>query len=84
MVKIRTFTERDRPVLHALFARARKGSPSDSLWGHDESEAAVYLRPYMDLEPGVPEAAVGGVLRPRSRRRRLGGPPAGTGRRRLP
>ncbi|MBX6766349.1 MAG: GNAT family N-acetyltransferase [Actinomadura rubrobrunea] len=61
MVKIRTFTERDRPVLQALFTRARKGSPSDSLWGHDESEAAVYLRPYMDLEPGSLLLAIDGA-----------------------
>ncbi|GAA4069143.1 GNAT family N-acetyltransferase [Actinomadura miaoliensis] len=52
MVKIRTFTERDRPELHALYGRAGAGSPSGSLWGHDESEAAIYLQPYMDLEPG--------------------------------
>jgi ribosomal protein S18 acetylase RimI-like enzyme len=29
-----------------------EGAPSGSLWGHEESEAAVYLDPYMDLEPG--------------------------------
>jgi hypothetical protein len=50
-VKIRTFTEKDRGELRDLFGRAGEGSPSASLWGHEESEAAVYLTPYMDLEP---------------------------------
>jgi ribosomal protein S18 acetylase RimI-like enzyme len=49
--EIRSFTESDRPELLALFARAREDSPSASLWGHEESEAAIYLTPYMDLEP---------------------------------
>lgn len=50
-VKIRTFTEQDRKELRDLFSRAGEGAPSASLWGHEESEAAVYLTPYMDLEP---------------------------------
>lgn len=51
MYSIRTFTQNDRGELRALFARAGQGAPSESLWGHEESEAAIYLTPYMDLEP---------------------------------
>lgn len=51
MTEIRTFTEADRAGLRELFGRAGEGAPSASLWGHEESEAAVYLDPYMDLEP---------------------------------
>ncbi|WP_306214614.1 GNAT family N-acetyltransferase [Actinoplanes sp. RD1] len=51
MTEFRTFTERDRAELLVLFRRAGRGSPTESLWGHEESEAAVYLVPYMDLEP---------------------------------
>jgi GNAT superfamily N-acetyltransferase len=50
-MEIRTFAESDRAALRDLFGRAGEGSPSASLWGHEESEAAVYLTPYMDLEP---------------------------------
>ena len=50
-MEIRTFGESDRAALSDLFGRAGEGSPSGSLWGHEESEAAVYLTPYMDLEP---------------------------------
>ncbi|WP_433248006.1 GNAT family N-acetyltransferase [Actinomadura nitritigenes] len=49
--EIRSFTESDRPELLALFTRAREDSPAASLWGHEESEADIYLTPYMDLEP---------------------------------
>ncbi|QKG20899.1 GNAT family N-acetyltransferase [Actinomadura verrucosospora] len=49
--EIRPYTESDRTELLALFGRARADSPSASLWGHEESEAAIYLTPYMDLEP---------------------------------
>ncbi|WP_344275722.1 GNAT family N-acetyltransferase [Actinomadura napierensis] len=49
--QIRPFAESDRTELLALFGRAREGSPSGSLWGHEESEASIYLTPYMDLEP---------------------------------
>ncbi|SHE57280.1 GNAT family N-acetyltransferase [Streptoalloteichus hindustanus] len=52
MLEIRAFTESDRPALRELFGRAGEGAPSASLWGHRDSEAAVYLDPYMDLEPG--------------------------------
>jgi ribosomal protein S18 acetylase RimI-like enzyme len=50
-MEIRTFTEADRAELRALFGRAGEGAPSASLWGHEDSEAAIYLDPYMDLEP---------------------------------
>jgi GNAT superfamily N-acetyltransferase len=50
-MEIRTFAESDRAALRDLFGRAGEGSASASLWGHEESEAAVYLTPYMDLEP---------------------------------
>jgi len=57
------FAETDRPALRELFPRAGAGSPSGSLWGHPESEAAVYLDPYMDLEPdSLFVAVVEGVL----------------------
>jgi hypothetical protein len=62
-VKIGTFTEQDRAELRDLFGRAGEGSPSASLWGHQESEAAVYLTPYMNLEPdSLVLAEVGGAL----------------------
>ena len=48
---IRTFTEDDRAELLDLFGHVGAGAPSTSLWGHAESEAAIYLKPYMDLEP---------------------------------
>jgi ribosomal protein S18 acetylase RimI-like enzyme len=51
VVEIRGFAETDRTELRELFGRAGEGAPSASLWGHEESEAAVYLYPYMDLEP---------------------------------
>ena len=52
MTEIRAFAEADRAGLRGLFGRAGEGAPPGSLWGHEESEAAVYLDPYMDLEPG--------------------------------
>lgn len=48
---VRTFVEADRDELVALFARAGEGSPNANLWGHLESEADIYLVPYMDREP---------------------------------
>lgn len=51
MTEIRTFTEADRPALRELFGRAGEGAPTASMWGHEESEAAIYLQAYMDLEP---------------------------------
>ncbi|OEV09722.1 GNAT family N-acetyltransferase [Streptomyces nanshensis] len=51
MTEIRTFTEADRAALRELFGRAGEGAPTASMWGHEESEAAIYLEAYMDLEP---------------------------------
>jgi hypothetical protein len=51
VMEIRTFAEADRTELRELFGRAGEGAPSASLWGHEESEAAVYLYPYVDLQP---------------------------------
>lgn len=50
-MRVRGFDDHDRTELRALFARAGRDSPTESLWGHIDSEAAVYLDPYMDLEP---------------------------------
>jgi ribosomal protein S18 acetylase RimI-like enzyme len=50
-MEIRTFSESDRDAIRDLFDRAGEGSPTASLWGHKESEAAVYLTPYLELEP---------------------------------
>lgn len=52
VTEIRAFVEADRAGIRGLFGRAGEGAPPGSLWGHEESEAAVYLDPYMDLEPG--------------------------------
>ncbi|KAF0836683.1 GNAT family N-acetyltransferase [Nocardia caishijiensis] len=50
-MEIRGYTEADRPELTALASHVGEGSPTATLWGHPESEKAVYLDPYMDLEP---------------------------------
>ncbi|WP_328392295.1 GNAT family N-acetyltransferase [Nocardia sp. NBC_00416] len=50
-MRIRPFHETDRDALRQLFVRAGEGSPTESLWGHPESEAGIYLEPYMDHEP---------------------------------
>jgi ribosomal protein S18 acetylase RimI-like enzyme len=61
--EIRAFAEADRAGLRELFGLAGEGAPSGSLWGHEESEAAVYLDPYMNLEPSsLFVAAVDGAL----------------------
>ena len=52
VTEIRVFADTDRAGLRGLFGRVGEGAPPGSLWGHEESEAAVYLDPYMDLEPG--------------------------------
>ncbi len=63
MTEIRTFTEADRGELRELFGWAGEGSPTASLWGHQESEAAVYLDPYMDIAPdSLYVAVVDGAL----------------------
>ncbi|APE34147.1 GNAT family N-acetyltransferase [Nocardia mangyaensis] len=50
-MEIREFAESDRTELRALAQIAGEGSPTASLWGHPESEAAIYLDPYLDREP---------------------------------
>ncbi|WP_459545337.1 GNAT family N-acetyltransferase [Nocardia sp. X0981] len=50
-MRIREFRDADRAALRRLFARAGAGSPTESLWGDPDSEADIYLVPYMDLEP---------------------------------
>lgn len=51
LMTVRLFREDDRAALRDLFVRAGEGSPTASLWGHVDSEAAVYLDPYLDREP---------------------------------
>lgn len=48
---IRTYEPSDREPLNALFARAGADSPSGELWRHPASERAIYLDPYLDLDP---------------------------------
>ncbi|WP_436776594.1 GNAT family N-acetyltransferase [Yinghuangia sp. YIM S09857] len=50
-IAVRTFADADRTALRELAPRVGEGSPSGSLWGHPESEAAMYLDPYADLLP---------------------------------
>jgi ribosomal protein S18 acetylase RimI-like enzyme len=50
MMEICTVQDKDRDKLRLLFSRAGLGAVG-SLWGHEESEADVYLLPYLDLEP---------------------------------
>ncbi|WP_030173107.1 GNAT family N-acetyltransferase [Spirillospora albida] len=50
-MEVRSFVETDRAELRELFGRVGEGSPTASLWGHLDSEAAIYLIPYMDLVP---------------------------------
>ncbi len=59
-MEIRTFAPSDRAELRELFERVGEGAPTASLWGHVDSEAAVYLDPYMDLEPDSLFVAVAG------------------------
>ncbi len=60
---VRTYEPSDRERLNALFARAGADSPSGELWGHAASERAIYLNPYLDLEPrSVFLAEAGGEL----------------------
>lgn len=49
---IRVYDPSDRERLNDLFSRAGAGSPSGELWGHAASERAMYLDPYLDLDPG--------------------------------
>lgn len=62
-MEARMFAETDRAQLRELFSRAGEGAPTASLWGHEESEAAIYLDPYLDLEPSsLFVASVDGTL----------------------
>lgn len=51
VVEVRAFRADDREELSELFRYAGEGAPTGSLWGHPESEAQIYLDPYMDREP---------------------------------
>lgn len=51
MTEIRSYRESDRDALRELFERAGEGSPSGELWGHPQSERAVYLDPYIEHCP---------------------------------
>ena len=48
---IRPCAPEDRDALEALFARAGEGSPTGTLWGDPESEALIYLTPYLRHDP---------------------------------
>lgn len=63
-VIVRPFEEADRvDLLGRVSLEAGVGSPGAELWGHEESLADVYLRPYLDLDPAsVFVAVVDGVL----------------------
>lgn len=50
-VLVRGYEPGDRASLRALFDRAGADSVVDQLWGHADSEAAVYLEPYIEHEP---------------------------------
>lgn len=50
-LRVRPYEPADRAELLALFGRAGAGAPTESLWGHPESEASIYLTPYLDGEP---------------------------------
>ncbi|MFC8047873.1 GNAT family N-acetyltransferase [Nocardia sp. NPDC057353] len=59
-MEIRGVVPGDRAELLALSSRAGAGSPTESIWGHPESEAAVYFTPYLELEPESLFVAVAG------------------------
>jgi GNAT superfamily N-acetyltransferase len=66
-MEIRAYKDSDREELRALFARAGEGAPTESLWGHPESEAAIYLDPYVEHLPdslflAVIDGALAGYL----------------------
>ncbi|MEE6262294.1 GNAT family N-acetyltransferase [Plantactinospora sonchi] len=52
MVTIRAIADSDHAELRGLFGRACADAPSAALWGHEESEAAIYLDPYLSAHPG--------------------------------
>lgn len=60
---VRGYGPGDRASLRALFDRAGADSVVDQLWGHADSEAAVYLEPYLEREPeSLLVAETGGML----------------------
>jgi hypothetical protein len=83
-MQVRSYRVSDHQALRALFARAGEGSPAATLWGHPESEAALYLDPYLQADPGsvllavvddVPVGYRAGGARPRpTRSHRTAGP----------
>ncbi|MCP2256591.1 Protein N-acetyltransferase, RimJ/RimL family [Streptoalloteichus tenebrarius] len=50
-IEVRPYAPADRAAVRELFERAGEGTPSGSIWGHPESEAAVYLMPYVEHAP---------------------------------
>lgn len=50
-MQVRSYQPSDLHALRALFARAGEGSPTASLWQHPASEAALYLDPYLQVDP---------------------------------
>jgi len=51
-IGVRPYRPSDRAeLLDVVFEAAGEGAPSSDLWGHSESLADVYLKPYLDLEP---------------------------------
>lgn len=57
-IQVRAYAETDRAELRELFSRVGEDSAAASLWGHPESEAAIYLDPYLDLAPDALFVAV--------------------------
>ncbi|TWG08349.1 GNAT family N-acetyltransferase [Saccharopolyspora dendranthemae] len=69
MAEVRVARVEEREALRELFARAGEGAPSESLWGHSPSEAAIYLDPYLDqgvllvaFQDGTPAGYLAGCL----------------------
>lgn len=50
-MEIRSYSSADCEPLLALFARAGKDSPTGSLWEDPDSEAEIYLHPYIRHDP---------------------------------
>ena len=49
--EVRSVRTADRAELLEVFVRAGEGTPAGALWGDPLSEAAIYLLPYLELEP---------------------------------
>ncbi|NLU83278.1 GNAT family N-acetyltransferase [Rhodococcus sp. HNM0569] len=50
-LEVRPYRDDDSAALAVLYPTVGAGSPTASLWGDPESEAAIYLFPYVELEP---------------------------------